>query len=300
MTRAFGLLLRTLVCSLLVGAASVDARPPPPSPLLVQETLTAAREVAGVRWPAGAKLYFRGDTRAFAGGHVDRLAAPWQVGGVTWPVGSYVELDERGKVRGASRTLAAAETVGSVTWPAGTRLAFEGSGRITLAGRRAVAGETVGGYVFPAGAELFFDAQGKLRSARVEGNDEVFAGVRWKRATVVMVSEEGKITALRTLEASETIGKVRWPAGSTLELDHRGAIVRGSVHVQRAMRFGGIEWPAHTDLRVTAEGKVTEARITSLPEPTVIRGKRYDEHMWIPFDPATGKVTRAWDPRAYE
>ena len=76
--------------------------------------------------------------------------------------------------------------------------------------------------------------------------------------------------------------------------------MRGSVHVQRAMRFGGVEWPAHTDLRVTAEGKVTQASITSLPEPTVIRGQRYDQLMWISFDPATGKVTRAWDPRAYE
>jgi hypothetical protein len=63
-----------------------------------------------------------------------------------------------------------------------------------------------------------------------------------------VVSEEGKITAMRTLEASETIGKVRWPAGATLELDDRGAVVRGSVHLQRAMRFGGGEWPAHTDL----------------------------------------------------
>jgi hypothetical protein len=194
----------------------------------------------------------------------------------------------------------AAETVGGVRWPAGTRLAFEGSGRITLAERRSVAGERVGGYVFPAGAELVLDAQGKLRSARVQGNDEVFAGVRWKRATLVMVAEDGQITAQRALELSETIGKVRWPAGSTLDLNDRGQIVRGSVHAQRPMKFGGVKWPAHTDLRVTAEGKVTEARITSLPEPTVIQGKRYDQHMWISFDPATGKVTRAWDPRAYE
>lgn len=293
-------LLRTLILSLLAGAAAVDARPPPPSPPLVEETLTTAREVAGVRWPAGAKLYFRGDTRAFAGGHVDRLAAPWQVGGVTWPADTYVDLDARGEVRSASRILVAAETVGGVPWPAGTRLVFEGSGRIALAERRSVAGERVGGHVFPAGAELVLDAQGKLRSARVQGDDEVFAGVRWKRATLVMVAEDGQVTALRTLEASETIGKVRWPGGSTLELDNRGEIVRGLVHAQRPMKFGGVKWPAHTDLRVTAEGKVTEATITSLPEPTVIRGKRYDEHMWIAFDPATGKVTRAWDPRAYE
>jgi hypothetical protein len=294
------LLRRTLVLSLLAGTASVDARPPPPSPPLVEETLTTAREVAGVRWPAGARLHFQGDTRAFAGGHVDRLAAPWKVGGVTWPVDTYLELDEHGEVRSASRTLVAAETVGGVPWPAGTRLAFEGSGRITLAERRSVAGETVGGHVFPAGAELVLDAQGKLRSARVQGNDEVFAGVRWKRATLVMVAEDGQITASRTLVAREEIGKVRWPAGSTLDLNDRGEIVRGFVHARQPMRFGGVAWPAHTDLRVTAEGKVTEASITSLPEPTVIRGKRYDEHMWISFDPATGKVTRAWDPRAYE
>jgi hypothetical protein len=53
-------------------------------------------------------------------------------------------------------------------------------------------------------------------------------------------------------------------------------------------------------LRVTAEGKVTQASITSLPGPTVIAGKLYDEHMWITLDPATGKVTGAEDPRAAE
>ena len=51
---------------------------------------------------------------------------------------------------------------------------------------------------------------------------------------------------------------------------------------------------------MTADGKVATASITSLPEPTVIHGKRYEKHMWIYFDPATGKVKGAEDPRAYE
>ena len=292
--------LRVLLLSVLVGAASVHALPPPPPPPVVEETLTTAREVGGVLWPAGATLCFRADTKALVRGRVDRLTTPWKAGGVTWPVGTYLDLNARGEVRRASRTLAAVETVGSVRWPAGTQLELEGNGRITLAQRQSVAGETVGGYVFPAGAELVLDGQGKLRSATVYCSDQVFAGVRWKRTTVVGISEDGHITALRALEASETIGKVRWPAGSTLVLDNRGEVLRGTIEVQHAMKLGGVLWPKHTEMQVTPDGKVTKASIPSLSEPTVIRGKRYEAQMHIEFDPTTGEIKRADDPRAIE
>ncbi len=280
--------------------ASAYALPPRPQPPETGETLTTAREVGGVHWPAGATLFFRADTKALVRAHVERLATPWKLGDVSWPAGTHLDLNARGEVTDANRTLAAAETVGGVHWPAGTHLGFEGTGRVTFARRRSVAGETVGGYVFPAGAELELDAQGKLRSARVHCDDEVFASVRWKRGTLVMVSADGALTALRTLAASETIGKVRWPAGTSLFLDSHGEVLRGSFQAGKATKFAGVLWPAHTELQVTADGKVVSARITTLPEPTVIQGKRYDEHMWIKLDPATGKVTKAHDPRENE